>query len=94
MRRGKRSFEIEQLVSDVYEALDDDYPSAKIEKMWQTKQTAMTRILQANGGNKYNLLHVIVPPSKQRETSEQAAKRQEALSLSEHSGRVFRAFCR
>ena len=52
--RGKRSFEIEQLVSDVYEALDD-YPSAKIEKMWQTKQTAMTRILQANGGNKYNL---------------------------------------
>ena len=54
VRRGKRSFEIEQLVSDVYEALDD-YPSAKIEKMWQTKQTAMTRILQANGGNKYNL---------------------------------------
>ena len=36
VRRGKRSFEIEQLVSDVYEALDD-YPSAKIEKMWQTR---------------------------------------------------------
>ncbi len=39
-----RSIDIQQLVEDVYDALDA-YPTEKIEKMWQTKQLALTRII-------------------------------------------------
>ena len=54
IRRGKRSFDIEQLVDDVKEALDA-YPSERLEKMWQTKQRAMRRIIECDGWNNYNL---------------------------------------
>jgi hypothetical protein len=54
IRRGRRSFDIGQLVDDVFDALDD-YPVETLEKMWQTKQRVMKRIIKAKGWNTYNL---------------------------------------
>ena len=54
LRRGRRSFDIEQLVDDVYEALNA-YPSEKLERMWQKKSAILKKIIAAKGGNKYDL---------------------------------------
>ena len=54
LRRGRASFDLEQLVDDVHEALAD-YPSEQIEKMWRKKSAVLKKIIKAKGGNKYDL---------------------------------------
>ena len=54
LRRGRANFDLEQLVDDVFDAVDA-YPSEQLEKMWAKKSAVLKKIIKAKGGNDYNL---------------------------------------
>ena len=54
LRRGRRSFDLDQLVQDVFEAFHA-YDPKHLEKMWQTKTSVMKKVIAAKGGNMYPL---------------------------------------
>ena len=53
LRRGRRTFDIEQLVADVEQAFKE-YPSEKLDKMWSTLESNCLKIIKAKGGNDYD----------------------------------------
>ena len=53
LRRGRRDFDLDQLVEDVQRAFRE-YSSEKLESMWQVRSRNLEQIIKVKGGNDYN----------------------------------------